>query len=206
MKLLTYVLGSLGVNCYVLVNETTNRAIAIDVGGDAKFLMLEELKHGFKITDILLTHGHFDHIGGVYDFYKRGVKVYMGEKELEFINNGDLNLSSYFGSPIKSFEAQGVKDGDTLVINDITIKVIETPGHTKGSISYLVEDSLFCGDTVFKGSFGRVDFPTGDTKTLIRTAKKIFELKGITLYSGHGEKTLTDTEKQTNPILIYDNY
>lgn len=206
MKLLKYVLGNLGVNCYVLINEKTMGAIAIDVGDNAKFLMLEELKHGFKITDILLTHGHFDHIGGVYDFYKRGVNVYMGEKELEFIENGDLNLSSYFGFEIKKFKANGVKEGDELLLNDIVVKVIETPGHTEGSVSYLVENSLFCGDTIFKGSFGRVDFPTGDYTVLKNTAKKIFALEGITLYSGHGDKTLTDDEKQTNPIFMYDNY
>lgn len=206
MKLLKYVLGNLGVNCYVLINEKTNGAIAIDVGDNAKFLMLEELKHGFKITDILLTHGHFDHISGVYDFYKRGVNVYIGEKELNFIKDGDLNLSSYFGSNVNGFEAVGVKDGDELLLNGIKIKVLETPGHTVGSVSYLVEDNLFCGDAIFKGSFGRVDFPTGDAKTLVNTAKKIFELKGVTLYSGHGDKTLTDIEKETNPIFIYDNY
>ena len=75
MKLLTYSLGSLSVNCYVLVDEKTGDAVAIDVGGDAGFLMLEELKHGFKIKAILLTHCHFDHIGGVYKFYERNVDV-----------------------------------------------------------------------------------------------------------------------------------
>jgi glyoxylase-like metal-dependent hydrolase (beta-lactamase superfamily II) len=204
MRLLRYNVGALSVNCYLLINEQTNKAVAIDVGGDSGFLKLECMKNGFEITDILLTHGHFDHIAGAYDFYKDGVKIYMGEKELDFINDDSLNLSYMFNTDIKKFEATGLKDGDVLNLNGIEIKVIETPGHTKGSVSYIVEDKIFDGDVLFEGSFGRIDFPTGNAKTLINSCKKLLNYDGFTLYPGHGEETKVSNEKTTNPILSYD--
>ncbi len=204
MILKRYNVGALSVNCYVLIDEKTMNAIAIDVGGDSKFLMLEELKHGFKINAVLLTHGHFDHIGGAYDFYKRGTKIYMGEMELKFITDDSLNLSYMFSDEVSEFDAVGVKEGDELKFDNILVKVIETPGHTEGSVSYIIEDKIFDGDVVFEGSFGRIDFPTGNAKTLIKSCKKLFSYGGYTLYPGHGEETKVDDEKLKNPILSYD--
>ena len=205
MELKIYSLGALQTNCYVLINENTREAVAIDVGGNPAKLQLEELKHNFKITHILLTHGHFDHIGGVFPFYKRGVKVYIGKNESEFISDGNLNLGSVFGDPITPFEIQEyLTDGQKITLAGIEFEVLETAGHTKGGVTYKVGNMLFCGDVLFKGSFGRIDFPTGDLNALKKSCKKLFEIKGATLYSGHGEKTTTDEEKIYNPINYYD--
>ena len=204
MKILTYPLGDLATNSYVLVNETTREAVAIDVGDNGNFLLLEGLKNDFTLKAVLLTHGHFDHIGGVFDLYKKGVTVYMGENELDFIKDESLNLSGYFGSTVKAFDAVGVKDKQVLNLCGFDIEVILTPGHTKGSVTYKVENNLFCGDVLFDGSFGRVDFPTGNAKELVKSAKKLFEYSGHVLYSGHGKSTTTDKEKDTNPINYYD--
>ncbi|MBO5926911.1 MAG: MBL fold metallo-hydrolase [Clostridia bacterium] len=204
MKILKYNLGDLSVNCYVIINEKTNNAIAIDIGGDANFLKLEELKHGFKITNVLLTHGHFDHIGGVFPFFKRGAKVYMGEKELDFITDSSKNLSTLFGVKLEKFEAIGVRDAGELLLEDIKVKVIETPGHTEGSVSYVIENKIFDGDVLFEGSFGRIDFPTGNAQKLIKSCKKLFGYSGFVLCPGHGNETNVDEEKLTNPILSYD--
>lgn len=205
MELKIYSLGALQTNCYVLISEETRNAVAIDVGGNPAFLQLEELKHGFKITHILLTHGHFDHIGGVAPFYKRGVKVYIGKNESDFIKDGNLNLGSVFGDTVEPFEIEEyLTDGQKITLCGFEFKVIETPGHTKGGVTYEVGDMLFCGDTLFKGSFGRIDFPTGDFKTLKNSAKKLFNLSKKTLYSGHGESTTTDEEIITNPLNFYD--
>lgn len=204
MKLLTFTLGNLYTNCYILINEETNMAIAIDIGGDDALLKLEELKHNFKINYVLLTHGHFDHIGGVTAFYKRGATVYMGEDELDFITDKSLNLVELVGGDIKPFNAIGVKDNEELILNDIKIKVIKTSGHTKGSVSYIVEDKIFVGDVIFDGSFGRIDFPTGNVKQLVNSCKRVCSYEGYTIYPGHGEKTTTLEEKDTNPIFYYD--
>ena len=206
MKLLTYELGDLNTNCYVLINDETREAIAIDVGDNGGFLLLEGIKNNFNLKYILLTHGHFDHIGGVGVLFDKGVEVFMGEKELEFILSPDLNLSGYFGEYVKPFKAKGVKDGEKLNLCGIDIDVIETSGHTKGGVTYKVKDMLFCGDVLFNGSFGRVDFPTGDIKDLVNSAKKLFGYKNCAIYSGHGSSTTTEREEKSNPINYYDRY
>jgi glyoxylase-like metal-dependent hydrolase (beta-lactamase superfamily II) len=204
MKILTYPLGDLATNSYILINETTRDAIAIDIGANGNFLLLEGLKNNFTIKAILLTHGHFDHIGGVGELYAKGIDVYIGENEVDFIKDDSLNLSSYFGERVKQFDAKPVKDGEILNLCGFEIQAILTPGHTKGSVTYKIGENLFCGDVLFDGSFGRVDFPTGNAKELVKSAKKLFEYKNHTLYSGHGNKTTTDKEKETNPIRYYD--
>lgn len=203
MKLLTYTLSQLQTNCYVLIDEVTNKAVAIDIGGDAGFLLMEELKHGFKIENVLLTHPHFDHIGGVNKFYERGAKVYISSEDLPAIKDGNINLSTMFGISVKPFEAIAINGGDTLNFGEINVEVISTPGHTEGGVTYKVNDMLFCGDTLFLGSFGRVDFPGGNVKKLINSAKKLFDFSGCLLYPGHGEVTCVDVEKETNPIRYY---
>lgn len=205
MKLYTYQTGELSVNTHIFVNEETRLAVAFDVGGDAKYLMLEELKHDFKITDIILTHGHFDHIAGVHEFYKRGVKVHISKLEKDFIKDGSLNLSCYFSKGVEPFEISSYfSDGDVLEINDMKFKVIATPGHTVGSSSFIINDYLISGDTLFYGSFGRTDFPTGDMETLVSSINKLFSLtQDYVVLSGHGAQTKLSNERVNNPIKYY---
>ena len=204
MKLLTYPLGELSTNAYILVDENSGDAIAIDIGGDEGFLLMEELKNGFKIKAVLLTHAHFDHIGGTYKFYERGADVYVGALDQNAIKDGSLNLSSVFGFDCKPFEIKtALWGGETLDFGFVKVETIATAGHTKGSITYKVDDMLFCGDVLFDGSFGRVDFPGGDVTELCRSAKTLLGYDGCTLYPGHGGKTTVEKERNSNPINGY---
>ena len=204
MKILTYPLGELSTNCYILIDENSGDAIAIDVGGDEGFLLMEELKNGFKIKAVLLTHAHFDHIGGTYKFYERGASVYLGAKDEQAVSDGSLNLSSVFGFESKPFKVKTtLYGGETLDFGFVKVETISTPGHTKGSITYKVGDMLFCGDVLFDGSFGCVDFPGGDVTELCRSAKKLLSYEGCILYPGHGGKTAVEKEKNSNPINGY---
>ncbi len=206
MKLYTYELGSLSTNCYVLVDENTLDAVAIDIGGDEGFLLLEELKHGYKIKNVLLTHCHFDHVGGVYKFYERGANVYMGELDEKGILDGGYNLGAVFGDNVKPYRLKtALSGGEVLDFGEVKVEVIKTPGHTEGGITYKVNDMLFCGDVLFDGSFGRVDFPGGNVKDLVSSAKKLFSYSGCLLMPGHGGKTDVDSERETNPINYYVN-
>lgn len=207
MKLKTFHSGALGANCYVIINEENDEAIAVDIGGDASLLKLAELKDGFKIKTVLLTHAHFDHIGGVAEFIKDGgVSVYIGKKDEPKIYDPDLNLSSYFSEETQPFKVDGTfVGGEKLSFSGINVEVIATPGHTDGGVTYKIKDMLFCGDTLFAGSFGRVDFPSGNVKDLVKSAKKLFACGG-TLYPGHGEPADVNYEKEHNPILNYADY
>ena len=207
MKLLTYPLGELSTNCYILVDENSRGAIAIDIGGDEGFLLMEELKNGFNIKAVLLTHAHFDHIGGTYKFFDRGADVYIGSLDEKGVLDGSLNLSSVFGSEVKPFKIKtALSGGEVLKFNDIEVEVISTPGHTVGGVSYKVQNMIFCGDTLFEGSFGRIDFPGGDVVSLCNSAKKLLSYDGCTLYPGHGASTTVEKERKSNPINGYIKY
>ena len=201
MEILNYKLGAMKTNCYVVVSDC-GKAVAIDIGGDEGFLTLEELKRGFKIEAVLLTHGHFDHISGVNYFFKRGAKVYMPEKEKNFITDGELNLSAVYSEPVKPFGVyKYLRDGDEISLFGLNFKVSETPGHTAGGVCYLLGDKLFSGDTLFKESYGRYDFKTGSLKDLKNSINKLFTLdENTVVYPGHGDETTIKHEKEFNPI------
>ncbi len=207
MEILTYKLGELQTNCYVLVDNVSRNAVAIDIAGDEDFLIEEEKRRGFSIKTVLLTHGHFDHMGGVYKFADRGAEVYIGKGDLLAVTEDNLNLSSLFGEKLKPFSVKtALSGGETFDFNGIKVETISTPGHTKGSITYKVEEALFCGDVLFEGSFGRVDFPGGDVIELCKSAKVLLNYKNCELYSGHGDKTTIEKERTCNPINGYIKY
>ena len=134
---------------------------------------------------------------------KTGVKIAIGEKENFALSDESYNLANLFGANIKPFSADILlEDNCELNVGDLTFKVLHTPGHTVGSVSYLAEDVLFSGDTLFYMSVGRTDFPGGDFSVLRKSIDRLFELDGeTTVLSGHGEATTIAFEKQNNPFL-----
>ncbi len=191
--------GIYDANCYIIFDENTKETAVIDPGGDAD-LILDEIKAiDADVKMILLTHGHADHTGGVAELKKEfNCNVYINEKDSDMINK---NVPIY-GKPHENGD-KFISDGDTLKFGEITIKCLETPGHTPGGVCYLTDKAVFTGDTLFYRSIGRTDFEGGNYDTLINSINtKLMVLPDeILVYTGHGPRTSIGFEKNCNPFL-----
>ncbi len=189
-------------NCYFL--ESENAAIVIDPGYERESILTFLNKNEGKERLILLTHGHFDHIGGAdYLRQKTGVKIGIGALDVPALSDDDLNCAYLFKRKLEPFSADyKYLDDDLIKVGDIELKVIFTPGHTVGGVSYLCGDNLFSGDTLFKTSVGRTDFAGGSFEELEKSIKKLYTLPDETVvYSGHGESSTIGFEKKYNPFV-----
>ncbi len=200
------ILGMVGTNCYFIINKETKETLIIDPADDGLRLsrMLEQDK--LKPVAILLTHGHFDHIMAVNDLKERyGLPVYAHETEQDVLMNTALNMSGMIGQNYTSKADVLLKDGEELCLAGFDIRVLHTPGHTKGSVCYYLADEgfLMSGDTLFCGSIGRTDFPTGSMSELIRSVReKLFVLPGeVKIYPGHQGVSSIGFEMQYNPFF-----
>lgn len=205
MQIKTLPLGKLGVNCYLISSEKA--AIVIDPAIYDKRIEDFLIQNANKERLILLTHCHFDHIGGAEVLRNNtGVKIAIGENEAASLLDTEITLSNRFHAHIAPFNADiTLKDGKTLNIGDFEILCVETKGHTIGGMCYKIGNALFSGDTLFKLSVGRVDFPGGNANELILSLNKIKNLfEDIEVYPGHGEATTLKFEKIYNPYLKGD--
>jgi len=207
MQIKTLIVNDLQTNCYLLTDESTKEAVIIDPGGEEDYIIDEIEKSGCNLKAILLTHGHFDHIEAVPAIKnKYNVAVYAHEAETVILGNSRANISSLFGDGgLKISADKTFKDGDIFTFGNTDLKVIHTPGHTPGGVSYYCQKDnvLFSGDTLFYLSMGRTDFPYGDYKALINSIKnKLFLLPENTkVLTGHGESTTIAKEKKLNPCV-----
>ena len=151
---------------------------------------------------ILLTHGHFDHIGAVISLRNHyNIPVYASKNEVPLLLDASLNLSQMVNGHYSIEVDETINDNDTLELIGMKIKCMLTPGHTSGSMCYLIQDCLFSGDTLFEESYGRVDFPTGSLIDLKKSIKKLLLLDENTkVYPGHGNVTSILHEKNHNPL------
>lgn len=204
MKLYSLVNGPLRVNTYFLVNDSGD-AIVIDSGENYNKVKQTEKDLNVKIKAVLLTHAHFDHAGNAKKLQDDGVKIYISSIDAPKLKN-ELNLSSHFGRKFEFLDADVTfMDGDELDILGIKIKVLLTPGHTDGSATFIVDNMLFTGDTLFLESVGRTDFPTGNRRELRNSVKKLFDLSGdYSVYPGHEDFTTLDHEREFNTFVDYD--
>ncbi|MED4726626.1 MBL fold metallo-hydrolase [Aneurinibacillus migulanus] len=207
MRIYTFPLGPLQTNCYVVANEETNEAIIIDAGMHPSELL--DKASEYEVRAILLTHAHFDHMGGLEQVRKKtGAPVYIHNIEQEWLTNPNLNGSSNWpmiGGPMTTDYAEHeVKDGDMLTLAGFNVQVMETPGHTPGGVSFLIGQELFSGDTLFAHSIGRTDLPGGNYEQLIRSIQeKLMPLPEETrVYPGHGPDTTIGFEKLHNPFIV----
>ncbi|RLC49841.1 MAG: MBL fold metallo-hydrolase [Candidatus Cloacimonadota bacterium] len=197
------VLPAFGTNTYLVWDEFSKEAMIIDPA-DKSQTLLDAVK-GLNLKYIVNTHGHGDHIGG-NKFLKENTQAKLAIHELDasMLNDPNQNLSTHWGAQLVSASADiKLKDGDSLQLGNKKIAVIHTPGHSRGGICLLVEDLLFCGDTLFAGSIGRTDLPGGDYATLINAIKtKLLILNGNTkVFPGHGPDTTIEDEKIGNPFV-----
>lgn len=206
LEITTVQVGYLKTNCYIVRDTESNKAFIVDPGYADKKLKkaLEEL--GITQLDyILLTHGHFDHILGISEIQSEfGGKVVISEIDERFFTDTDLSLVSpkFFVGKVPPVADLTVKDEDEIPFAACAIKVMHTPGHTAGSVCYLLENYIFSGDTLFRESAGRTDFPTGSSQQLISSLQRLAELKGnFKVLPGHEEETTLAWERRYNPFL-----
>ena len=209
MRVKTCVLGAVSTNCYLVYNESTKKAVIVDPADNAQFILNKCNELGITPEAILLTHGHFDHIMAAEDVRRSfHIKIYASETEDAMLSDSGLNLSGGWAGKQTSFHADVLlKDGDELELIGFRWKVIETPGHTTGSVCYYVpeEEVVFSGDTLFCESYGRTDLPTGSSSQMVSSLlDKFFALPDDTMaYPGHGDTTTIGYEKKNNPIAFY---
>ncbi|MEL7568017.1 MAG: MBL fold metallo-hydrolase [Dehalobacterium sp.] len=198
--------GMIGTNCYLVACPDTKEAVVIDPGDEAKRIFNLAEKNGFKVSAIVNTHGHWDHVGGNNELKKlTGAPIFIHEQDAKFLTDGKLNLGSMMGkNEVSPLADRILQEGDTVKVGNMELKVIHTPGHTPGGISLVGEKDVFVGDTLFAGSIGRTDLPGGNYGVLISAIKsKLLTLDDeMKVYPGHGPSTTIGREKKKNPFLI----
>ena len=206
MKIERFVLGSLGTNCYLLINEETKELVIVDPATCPDYVVSHVKSEGYQPVGIFITHGHFDHVMGIDKWVQEyDIPVYLHEEEQKILADPALNLSSTFGPSYAYQNTTTLCDGQNFSLAGFEWKVIHTPGHTCGGCCYYCEEEamLISGDTLFYQSVGRSDFPTGSMATLVRSIReKLLCLPEDTMvYPGHGDYTCIADEKQYNPFI-----
>ena len=195
-------LGSYQTNCYIVHEEHSKTCAVIDPGYTPERVLAQAEKLGLQVDAVLLTHGHFDHVGGVEAIVKAtGCALWMREADYTQFKTPENDLF-YHIHDCDFTEVQLCEEGEQIHAGGLTFTVMETPGHTWGSVCYLCENALFSGDTLFAGSMGRCDFPGSNLMDMRQSLKKLRALPGdYRVFPGHAEATTLEFERKTNPYL-----
>lgn len=193
MKIETMALGLYQTNCYIVWDEESKDCVVIDPGDTPERVLTRLQERGLQPQAILLTHAHFDHTGGVPTVKElTGCKVYVCED--------DLKMPRQVTGPLPYTDT--CKEGDVLTFGKLAFTVLQTPGHTPGSICLRIGEHLFAGDTLFAGSIGRTDLPLGSYSTMLYSLERLAGMQeDLMVYPGHGEATTLQREKRYNPFM-----
>ncbi len=194
MQIIIMPLGSYETNCYLVSQEGSQKCVVIDPGYHPEQVLQRLAQENKEIEAILLTHGHFDHVGAVRELAaETDCAVYLCQEDLSMppaLTAGPLYYTDLYG------------EGDTLTLAGLTFKVLCTPGHTPGSVCLVCENAMFSGDTLFRSSCGRTDLPGGNPQTMAQSLKRLAEIKeDYTVYPGHGPSTFLSYERRFNPYM-----
>jgi len=203
----TLTVGPLAVNCYIVGSKKNNTAIVIDAGGNPEEILNIIKKHNLNLQFIINTHAHFDHVGGVKPLQDlTGAKFLLHLEDIPLLNYLNDQTDAFGLSTIPAPRVdRELADDEEIFIGDKTIRIIHTPGHSPGSICFLINDAVFVGDTLFAGSIGRTDLYGGSYTKLIGSIKtRLFTLEDhVIVYPGHGTFTTIGEEKQHNPFFDF---
>ena len=200
--------GPLQENCSIVEHIASRTAAVVDPGDEGEAILAFLSERGLTLSEILVTHGHFDHVGAVGWLKDRsGAKVHAHAADVELMRMASKQGALY-GIRVEPVPPPDVLvgDGDTIPFGDDAFRVLHTPGHSPGSVTYVFGGWAFVGDLVFAGSIGRTDLPGGSMPVLMRSVReKIFTLDdGVELISGHGPATTVGREKRSNPFFESD--
>ncbi len=208
IQIYTLQLGFLQTNCYIVVDEQTKKGVVIDPADNGDEIVQFIRDHHWEITQILLTHGHFDHVGGIAPLQKEfGAKIWIHEKDASMLEDPGKNLSFLLEVGGLSQRADGfLEEGQSIKFGTSKLDIIHTPGHTPGGVSFVGDHFVFVGDTLFRNSVGRTDFPYSSGTQLIESIQnKLFALNDdFTVYPGHGPETTIGRERSKNPFISQD--
>lgn len=194
MRITVFELGSMGANCYIVIDEAVKSCAVVDPGGSGQALADWFDKEGLTPRYLFLTHGHFDHVGGVRALMEAYPDLPV------YVHAADTDLGDHLGRGL-AWTAH-YSEGQVLSMDGLTFRILHTPGHTPGSVCIQVDDVLLTGDTLFAGSCGRTDFPQGSWSQMMSSLRRLAAMEGsLRVLPGHGESSTIDAERRHNPYM-----
>ncbi len=209
MNYIRFIGGPASANGYLIYDRKLSGVVIDPVDTDYLCYLLK--LYSIELKAVLLTHGHFDHICGLSSLVEKfPIPVYAHRNDIQFLNDPQLNCAPHFWYTLDEFVHPElivpIKNKDRIEISLMKFRVAHMPGHTQGSVCYVHDGNLFTGDTLFKGSVGRSDLPTGNSLKLQNSLRRIMTLKdSIKVFPGHGDLTSVGEERINNPFLKFDD-